>query len=1334
MIREFFLGQMDYVFFIYGLAFVLLSSVCIALYRENKAQYFWNWLGAFSLIHGINEWLDMLALSFGDTDCFKWIRIVILGVSFFCLFEFGRSLCEYLKYIKIGRWIYFPILFVIFLEIPNGILDVNATIRYSLGFIGGSLSTFGLWRLSKENKKNSLSMPLAACAMALYTLASGFLPPKSTVLLAGLINQDAFLNFFCFPVQILRAFAASGVGVMIWHFNEELLVEKSVHQQASFLKNSMSWTLLILVFILVLGWFFTDQWGRAESSVQRDQLLSDAEQALMVVDSKMVRDLSAQASDVEKPSYQVLKVRLQHLRSAMPLVRFIYLMRKVDGKIIFLVDSEQPGSKDESPPGQIYDEASPRLKDVFTIKKGVVDEPTTDRWGRWVSAYLPFNDARTGELIAVLGIDQNAHSFELGVAAGRLKGIVPLGIISFGVLFVFTYWRRFISALQQNQQCKKLDILVQWGMVVIVVVVGLTLTVILFLELRYNAENVFKTTFFQHAIIRVQNVSQELDRQIDRLDGLRRFMDSQEFVDRNVFSQYVSPLLNDVPVRAFEWIPRITKTDRIFYESSARQDGVDGFQIYEKDVSGKKIPALEREEYFPVYYVDPLKDNEDAPGYDLASDSTRRLAMEKSRDTGNPVATPPLELVQQGNKKTGLLLFMPVYMKDQPKRTIEQRRKSLKGFVLAVYSADDFLKGIYSKTPSEGLACLVEDLAAPNDRRILYRHKVLDTVVDWDRPLLKYVMPLELPDRQWRETIVPCSTFIERNFSRTYWWVLPFGFLLTSLTAIFLNFLMMSRYRSEILVKVRTDELKKEMERANAANAAKSQFLANMSHEIRTPMNAIIGFSNLLQETELNEVQAKYLESVKTSGELLLALINDILDVSKIEAGKIELESINFDLEYLVGDLVKLFYPKAREKNLDILFSFQPQMTRWFIGDPTRIRQIILNLVNNAIKFTESGFVEIHTYYAGRHKNVDGYETIMISVKDTGIGIEQKDIGKLFQSFSQVDDSITRRFGGTGLGLVISKAFAKKMHGDINVKSQVGKGSEFIVSMVLKKGDGQPGEGISMVDEAVLKGKVVVIVDDNQRSRQIVQTYCEQVGMKVAYTAGGDMELINRLSTDVEIPDIIISDIMMPGVSGMDLVRKLRAQERFSQVKILALTSDARPGTAKEAKYSGFDAYLSKPIFKRELIDVIRSVLGDKRLVKEIVTRHTAQEISLKGIRILVAEDVAANWELLKVYFDIYGCIAERVGNGQEAINKIQTNVYDVCLMDMQMPVMDGIQATQMIRRDLNNSIPIIALTAAVMKEDREKAFAAGVNDFLMKPLNPELLKTSILKWGKRRT
>ncbi len=363
----------------------------------------------------------------------------------------------------------------------------------------------------------------------------------------------------------------------------------------------------------------------------------------------------------------------------------------------------------------------------------------------------------------------------------------------------------------RKESLEKLESLKQRWLIVVVISAGLMGSFILFGVLRKNAWDNFQSIFKQRAFIQAYSVAQELERQLDRLEGVRRFMDARENVERKEFGQYVKPLLKGVSAHTLEWVPRITREERSFYEDRAHGEGFEAFQIFEKDADGKKVAALDRDVFFPVYYSEPLEGHEPALGFDLSTDPDWRVAMEKSRDIGQPLVTELFTVAQEG-QSTGILVLLPVYAKGQSSDNVEQRRAGLKGFIVASYSADSFLKSVYSQVPPEGLSCLIEDLAAPPANRELYRHAIRPGHVNWKRPLLKYEMQLPMPGRQWRMTIVPAATFIERNLSRTYLWILPFGSLLTVLLAVFLNFLATARYRAESLVYLRTQELSDQKE------------------------------------------------------------------------------------------------------------------------------------------------------------------------------------------------------------------------------------------------------------------------------------------------------------------------------------------------------------------------------------------------------------------------------------------------------------------------------------------------------------------------------------------
>ncbi len=525
------------------------------------------------------------------------------------------------------------------------------------------------------------------------------------------------------------------------------------------------------------------------------------------------------------------------------------------------------------------------------------------------------------------------------------------------------------------------------------------------------------------------------------------------------------------------------------------------------------------------------------------------------------------------------------------------------------------------------------------------------------------------------------------------------------------------------------------MKQAEAANKAKSQFLANMSHEIRTPMNAIIGFSELMESTELDYVQKDYIGIIRESGHLLLYLINDILDISKIEAGELKLETIDFNLDYLIKSVIRMNSTRLEGKNVELFCSVDDTMPRFFRGDPTRLRQVLMNLLSNAIKFTEQG--EITILVKSKNKTQDpvtGRYGLEFLVKDTGIGISKDKQRRIFDAFEQADASTTRRYGGTGLGLAISKAIVEMMGGKIWVESEEGKGSDFFFNVEFEAAPPVGEKNIFPLKYGDIKGKKVLIVDDNESARRMFEIYCREAGLNVICKAASAREALDWLSGQSEFPDIVLSDIMMPAMDGYELSKKIKKDKKTKGIKIVALTSDIRPGAAKEARQAGFDAFLPKPVLKSDLIEVIQMVLGDNRGTgpnTQILTRHMAQELTCKGIRVLVVEDNMVNQKLIVLVLKNLGCEADVASNGQVAVEKVRTGRYDLVLMDLQMPVMSGYEATQIIRDRISKTLPILALTAAAMKEDEQKSLAAGMNDFIAKPVELAKLKEKIIQWGR---
>ncbi len=528
-------------------------------------------------------------------------------------------------------------------------------------------------------------------------------------------------------------------------------------------------------------------------------------------------------------------------------------------------------------------------------------------------------------------------------------------------------------------------------------------------------------------------------------------------------------------------------------------------------------------------------------------------------------------------------------------------------------------------------------------------------------------------------------------------------------------------------------ELKHAKEEAESSNLAKSRFLANVSHEIRTPMNAIIGFVELLKATPMNEQQMDYLDTVMVSGKTLLELINEVLDISKIEAGEISLEYIDFNLFYLIEDVIKLIRPRVYGKSIDLEFVVDDNVPLTIENDPTRLRQILINLYSNAIKFTDDGKISLRVSLE-KSLGDDNY-VIRFSMKDTGIGISEDKKQAIFEPFTQGDMSTTRQYGGTGLGLAISKNFVELMGGEMWVESTLGEGSDFVFTIKCKEKPSIVDQEIYPLSKDELKGKRALILDENSISRNIINNIFKDLGMISEETGRTDTVLKildDSLSKGKPLPDIIFVDIIMQDGDAYQFIEDLRSVDEYSNIKLIAVTSDIKIGLAKQMEASHFDAFLVKPIIKGELVKVINTVLGDKREDGHIITRHMAEELSCKGLKILVAEDNPINQKLIQLLLENFGCDIEIVDNGQEAFEKLKDNVYDVVLMDVQMPVMDGFEATKKIRETFKEDIRIIALTANAMKEDKEKCILAGMNDYVAKPIDSGDLKEKLLKWAKR--
>ncbi len=525
-------------------------------------------------------------------------------------------------------------------------------------------------------------------------------------------------------------------------------------------------------------------------------------------------------------------------------------------------------------------------------------------------------------------------------------------------------------------------------------------------------------------------------------------------------------------------------------------------------------------------------------------------------------------------------------------------------------------------------------------------------------------------------------------------------------------------------------------EAAEAATEARSRFLANMSHEIRTPLNGIIGFAKLMAMTELSTRQHDYLGKIEVSSDSLLTLINDILDFSKIEAGKMDIETADFQLQDVLEELADLFADRAAKSDIELIISRDQDVPSALVGDAHRLQQILANLTGNAVKFTEGGEIQVSVRVAGEQ---EGNVHLHFSVRDTGIGIPSDKLGSLFDSFTQADGSTTRKYGGTGLGLTISKQLVERMGGRIGAESAPGKGSTFWFELPFPRSEGMEPRHELSID---LRGLKVLLVDDNATSREVLTEILRSFGYDVDALGRGKEALARlREAAQTGAPyQLVLVDWQMPEMDGLEVSRRIRRDERIGEIPIVMITAFGREEIRRERASLGINAVLTKPIQQSSLFNTLMEVFDRAAAPaledRMVTTLHGMPVVKLAGIHVLLAEDNAINQEVAKGLLGTEGIAVDIANNGREAVEMVAVRRYDAVLMDMQMPEMDGYEASRKIREDTAfDALPIIAMTAHAMVGDREKCLEAGMNDFVTKPIDPEKLFEALGRWvrGKER-